>query len=229
MTTKMTPIGSKLRVGVLQFPGSNCDTDCIDSMRRHYEVSVSPIWYQEPSLPALDAVVVPGGFSFGDYLRSGAQASHTSVMADVKKFAARGGAVIGICNGFQILVEAGILPGALLHNMSLKFICRDIYLKDSNDQVLKMPIAHGEGRYWISESGLKSMEDKGLVAYRYCSPRGEITQGENPNGAVANIAGVFSENKKVLGMMPHPERAADGLIGGSRDGLKVWQNFFDRI
>ena len=229
MTTKVAPLGSSPRVGVLQFPGSNCDTDCIDVLTRHLDANVSPIWYQETTLPPLDAVVVPGGFSFGDYLRSGALASHASIMTEVKKFVDRGGAVIGICNGFQILVESKILPGVLLHNMSQKFICDDVYLKDPSGKVLRMPIAHGEGRYWIDEPGRKSLEDKNLIAYRYTTAKGEITQSANPNGALGNIAGVFSPNKKVLGMMPHPERATDKVLGGSTDGLVVWQEFFSRI
>jgi phosphoribosylformylglycinamidine synthase subunit PurQ / glutaminase len=236
---------ASLRVGVLQFPGSNCDADCIDALKRHFQIEATPIWHRDNKLPKLDAVILPGGFSFGDYLRSGALAAHSPVMQDVKEFAQKGGAILGICNGFQILVESQILPGVLLHNQSQTFICKTVHLKDcANDSdrdcakdtakdgpgsILTMPIAHGEGRFWIDEQGLARLEGDGMIAYRYTSPSGQVDQASNPNGAVGNIAGIFSKNKKVLGMMPHPERATDIVMGGSRDGLIVFRNFFDRI
>ena len=228
MSTRKSPVGSP-RIGVIQFPGSNCDMDCIDAFARHFEIKAEPVWHQEASLPALDAVIIPGGFSFGDYLRSGALASHAPIMADVKKFAQMGGSILGICNGFQILTESQILPGALLHNLSQNFICRGVSLKGPNQEVLTMPIAHGEGRFWIDEMGLKHLEDSGSVAYRYCDESGRVSPDSNPNGAVANIAGIFSKNKKVLGMMPHPERATDVVMGGSADGLVVLKEFLARI
>lgn len=218
-----------MRVGVLRFPGSNCDMDSIDALKRHFDISATPIWYGEEKLPQLDVVVVPGGFSFGDYLRSGALASHTPMMQGVKRFADNNGAVIGICNGFQILVETKILPGMLLHNDHLKFICKDVYLKDQKGKVLKMPIAHGEGRYYAEAHTIQSLLKDQLVAYRYCDAAGEISMAANPNGALENIAGIYSKNKRVLGMMPHPERATDKIMGGSNDGLQVWQEFLQGV
>ena len=228
MSSRISPSG-KLRVGVLQFPGSNCDADCVDTLKRHFEINAMRVWHQEASLPGLDAIIIPGGFSFGDYLRSGALAAHAPIMRDVKQFASRGGSVLGICNGFQILVESQMLPGALLHNTSLSFVCKTVHLREANGTVLKMPIAHGEGRYWIDERGLADMEDSGLIAYQYSNPLGSISLDFNPNGSVANIAGVMSHNKKILGMMPHPERATDVVMGGSDDGLTVWRSFLGRI
>lgn len=218
-----------LRVGVLQFPGSNCDSDCFDALKRHFNIDAQPVWHQESKLPKLDAVVVPGGFSFGDYLRSGALASHAPIMQDVKDFAENNGAVLGICNGFQILVEAKILPGMLLHNESLKFICKEVSLKDVSGKVLRMPIAHGEGRYYADDKTLDHLESKGLVAYRYAASDGQIDPSSNPNGSTRSIAGVYSPNKRVLGMMPHPERATDIEMGGSADGLTVWREFLERV
>lgn len=218
-----------LRVGVLQFPGSNCDADLVDVLKRHFKLSPRIIWHEETSLPSLDAVFIPGGFSFGDYLRSGALASHAPVMQAVKKFAQNGGAVIGICNGFQVLVESKILPGMLLHNDNLKFICRDVFLKDTRGRQLRMPVAHGEGRYYADQKTLSHLETNDLIAYRYCDEGGTVTAEANPNGAVFNIAGIFSDNKRILGMMPHPERATDNVTGGSTDGLIVLKDFLERI
>jgi phosphoribosylformylglycinamidine synthase len=218
-----------LQVGVLQFPGSNCDADCIDTLSRHFSIKPKVIWHETTSLPKLDAVVVPGGFSFGDYLRSGALASHSPVVQELKEFVETGGAVIGICNGFQILVESKILPGMLLHNDHLKFVCKSVSLTDWKGRRLKVPIAHGEGRYYADASTLAYLERDSLVAYRYCDDTGLATKLANPNGAANNIAGIFSKNRRVLGMMPHPERATDLLMGGSKDGLTVWQDFFERI
>ena len=228
MTNRSQTLDS-MRVGVLQFPGSNCDADCLDTLTRHFKLKPVTVWHTEAKLPKLDAVVIPGGFSFGDYLRSGALASHSPIMADVKEFAARGGAIMGICNGFQILVESQILPGMLLHNESLKFICRDVYLKSNTGATMRMPIAHGEGRYYASSDVLAGLKKSDLIAYRYCDANGEITAGANPNGALQNIAGIYSSNKRVLGMMPHPERATDKVMGGSDDGLVIWREFLERV
>lgn len=228
MTHRQLSLNS-LRVGVLQFPGSNCDADCVDALKRHFQIESKLIWYGDKSLPSLDAVVVPGGFSFGDYLRSGALAAHAPIMQEVSAFAAGGGAVFGICNGFQILVEAKILPGMLLHNENLKFICRPVTLKDKKDQVLTMPIAHGEGRYYVDLNTLKDLEANDQIAYRYCDQEGVVNASANPNGSVAGIAGVYSKNKRVLGMMPHPERATDTVMGGSADGLNVWNDFLNGL
>jgi phosphoribosylformylglycinamidine synthase I len=228
MTKRLSPSG-ELRVGVLQFPGSNCDADCVDALKRHFNIDATQVWHQSTSLPPLDAIIIPGGFSFGDYLRSGALAAHSPIMRDVKHFAARGGSVLGICNGFQILVESQMLPGALLHNTSLSFICKSVYLRDSRGRALTMPIAHGEGRYWIDERGLADIEDSEMIAYQYASSSGGGSLEFNPNGSVANIAGVRSKNKRVLGMMPHPERATDIFMGGSADGLAVLRDFLEPI
>ena len=223
------PAFGRLRVGVVQFPGSNCDDDCIDVLRRHYEIDASKIWHQETSLPKLDALILPGGFSFGDYLRSGALAARAPIMESIKSFAASGGHILGICNGFQILTESGLLPGALLHNKSQKFICTQTKIKSAKGPILKIPIAHAEGRFWIDEEGLRQLDDLDLVAYRYCADDGRISMDANPNGSVANIAGVYSKDKKILGMMPHPERATDMLMGGSSDGITVINDFLQKI
>jgi len=228
MTNPGLNLGS-LRVGVLQFPGSNCDADCVDVLKRHFSIEPQLIWYQSGRLPKLDAVVLPGGFSFGDYLRSGALASHAPIMQEVKAFAESGGALLGICNGFQILVEAKILPGMLLHNENLKFICKFVHLRDQDGKILRLPIAHGEGRYYAEQETIAQLAREGRIAYRYCDASGERTSTSNPNGAADDIAGVFSSNKRVLGMMPHPERATDVVMGGSADGLTVWREFLSRI
>jgi phosphoribosylformylglycinamidine synthase len=223
------PAFGRLRVGVVQFPGSNCDDDCVDVLRRHYEIDAPKIWHQDTTLPKLDALILPGGFSFGDYLRSGALAARSPIMESIKSFAARGGHILGICNGFQILTESGLLPGALLHNKSQKFLCTQTYIRSTKGPALKIPIAHAEGRFWIDEEGLRRLDDLDLVAYRYCTERGRVGAETNPNGSVANIAGVYSKDKKILGMMPHPERATDILLGGSRDGITVINEFLQRI
>jgi phosphoribosylformylglycinamidine synthase I len=223
------PAFGRLRVGVVQFPGSNCDDDCVDVLRRHYEIDASKIWHQETGLPKLDALILPGGFSFGDYLRSGALAARAPIMESIKSFAARGGHILGICNGFQILTESGLLPGALLHNKGQKFICTHVKIKSTEGPTLKIPIAHAEGRFWIDEEGLRRLDDLDLVAYRYCADDGRVSVDANPNGSVANIAGIYSKDKKILGMMPHPERATDMLMGGSCDGMIVINNFLQRI
>jgi phosphoribosylformylglycinamidine synthase I len=223
------PAFGRLRVGVVQFPGSNCDDDCVDMLRRHYEIDAPKIWHQEKSLPKLDALILPGGFSFGDYLRSGALAARAPIMEPIKDFAARGGHILGICNGFQILTESGLLPGALLHNNRQKFLCTQTKIRGGNGPILSIPIAHAEGRFWIDENGLRRLDDLNLIAYRYCTDDGRFDIEANPNGSVANIAGVYSKDKKILGMMPHPERATDALMGGSCDGLTVINDFFQTI
>lgn len=228
MSLTMPTFGS-LRVGVVQFPGSNCDDDCVDVLNRHFGISAPKIWHAERTLPRLDAVIIPGGFSFGDYLRSGALAARSPVIESIQSFGKKGGAILGICNGFQILTECTLLPGVLLKNLNLKFICQMRQIKQPGGHVLSIPIAHGEGRYWIDESGLRNLEDEGMIAYQYCSQNGSVDSPSNPNGSVANIAGVYSKNKKILGMMPHPERATDTLMGSSDDGLRVLKDFFSNI
>lgn len=228
MTKRLSAVGAP-RIGVIQFPGSNCDEDCIDSFKRHFDIQASRLWHQDTTLPPLDALVIPGGFSFGDYLRSGALAAHSPLMQQVKTFASRGGPIIGICNGFQILTESHLLPGALLHNLSRQFICRQVTIKDERGRQFSMPIAHGEGRYWLDEESLREIEDDGRIAFQYCLPSGLTNFEANPNGSVADIAGVYSKNKKILGMMPHPERATDRVMGGSSDGLIILRDFLNRI
>jgi phosphoribosylformylglycinamidine synthase subunit PurQ / glutaminase len=223
------PTLSALRVGVVQFPGSNCDDDCVDALHRHFGLSAIKLWHTDSSFPKMDALILPGGFSYGDYLRSGALAAHSPIMAPIKSFARQGGAILGICNGFQILTESGLLPGALLLNSKLKFVCKTTTIKGVDGSVLSVPIAHGEGRYWVSEADLEKLEAEGQIAFKYCSPNGAVDGDCNPNGSVANIAGVYSRNRKVLGMMPHPERATDRILGGSEDGIKIFKDFFSQI
>lgn len=228
MTTRISPTG-RIRIGLIQFPGSNCDTDCADTLKRHFDINSRQVWHQETSLPELDAVIIPGGFSFGDYMRSGALAARAPIMFEVRRFAERGGAVLGICNGFQVLVESQMLPGALLRNATLGFVCKSVHLLAQKGNVLTMPIAHGEGRYWIDERGLSDLENRDLIAFRYSNKFGTVSCDFNPNGSVANIAGVFSPGRKILGMMPHPERATDDVMGGSVDGLTVIRDFLDHV
>ncbi len=213
------------RIGLVQFPGSNCDADVALALKRGFDIDPTLVWHTETKLPAVDAIVLPGGFSFGDYLRSGALASHSPVMAAVKEFAKKGGPVIGICNGFQVLTESHMLPGALLRNASQKFVCKQVelvtapgstvYHKSLFGKTSRVPVAHGEGRYYIDPEGLKRLKDEQQIVFRYA---------ENPNGALDDIAGIVSENGRVLGMMPHPERATNPLLG-SDDGLAIWQAF----
>lgn len=234
--TRMTSV-LKARVGLVQFPGSNCDQDCIDALARHFGINSTLVWHDATQLPPVDAVILPGGFSFGDYLRSGALASHSPVMAAVRRFAQGGGPVLGICNGFQVLTESGLLPGALLGNMARRFICKYVNIKAEPGpsplqgslakQVLSIPIAHGEGRYYVGDEDLRRLQGEGQIAFSYTDSSGAAA--ENPNGSTAAIAGVLSANRRVLGMMPHPERATDELIGGSSDGLKILQAFLELV
>ena len=225
----------KTKVALLQFPGSNCDQDCALALKHHFSVLVKPVWHSEVSLPAVDGVVIPGGFSYGDYLRSGALASHSPVMAALRLFIKKGGPVFGICNGFQILTESGLLPGVLLRNSQQQFICRQIGLAVDKDckvkglktlkgNIYKMPIAHGNGRYYANKESLKRMRGEGQIFLRYVDEKGKPSDESNPNGSIDNIAGVASENGKIIGMMPHPERAVDELTG-SNDALAVWKAF----
>lgn len=209
-----------MRVAVLQFPGSNCDQDALKSLREDVGVAADYVWHDEGSLSGFDAVFVPGGFSYGDYLRCGAMASRSAIMQETIRFANEGRPVIGACNGFQILTESGLLPGALLKNEQQKFVCLDVDLVPVNktslwtagvDRTIRLPIAHGEGRYVIDEDGLKRIQDQDQIAFRYVV---------NPNGSVDDIAGVVNERGNVLGLMPHPERATKELLGGI-DGLLI--------
>ena len=213
-----------MKSAVIVFPGSNCDRDAHDILAA---ASLDPVmvWHREAALPKVDLVVLPGGFSYGDYLRSGAMAAHSPVMREVKKHADRGGLVLGICNGFQVLTECGLLPGVLMRNARLKFVCREVLLRVDNNatpytknykkgQVINVPIAHHDGNYFADDATLKSLEDNGQIIFRYCDAAGELTESANPNGSRLNIAGICNKGKNVLGMMPHPERHAEALLGG---------------
>lgn len=218
-----------MKVAVIQFPGSNCDQDALKALRHDVGVEAEYVWHSATSLEGFDAVFVPGGFSYGDYLRCGAMASRSAVMTEVKKFAEEGRPVIGACNGFQILCESGLLPGALLLNSGQKFICKNVHLKAETsrslwtvgvDRVITLPIAHGEGRFVVDGDGLKEIEDHDQIAFRYVSADGDANEESNPNGSVENIAGVLNKKGNVLGLMPHPERSTRDILGGT-DGLKI--------
>jgi len=219
---KASPKTYLMKFGVIVFPGSNCDHDAFYAVSNNLGQQAEFIWHDSTSLNNVDAVILPGGFSYGDYLRCGAIARFSPVMQAVKKFAADGGPVLGVCNGFQILVEAGLLPGALLRNQGLKFICRDVHLRietttspftraAEKGEIIRVPIAHGEGCYFADERTLDQLEAEDRVAFRYL---------DNPNGSLRDIAGILNRERNVMGMMPHPERAADPLMG-SADGLTV--------
>lgn len=220
-----------MKFGVVVFPGSNCDDDMVYVIEHVLKAEVVKIWHKSHSLKSCDAIILPGGFSYGDYLRSGAIARFSPVMQEITNFASNGGFVFGICNGFQILTEAGLLPGALLHNQSRKYICKNVFLKTENydsaltqsipeNKVLQIPIAHGEGCYYADPVTLKKLEENKQVLFRYCDAKGQITDEANPNGAINNIAGICNETRNVFGMMPHPERAALPFLG-NEDGVYI--------
>src|SRR2546429_8319786 len=212
-----------MNIGVVVFPGSNCDHDCVHVLSNVLSQKVREVWHKETSLDGLDAVILPGGFSYGDYLRTGAIARFSPVMGAVKHFADHGGMVLGICNGFQILLEAGLLPGAMLRNRSLAFVCKDIHIRVENTdtpftrrckpgQVLTLPIAHGEGNYYADHATLSSLKTRNQIVFRYCTEDGQFTPEANPNGSLDNIAGIVNDAGNILGMMPHPERGADAPL-----------------
>jgi phosphoribosylformylglycinamidine synthase I len=226
-----------MKFGVIIFPGSNCDYDAYMVIKNVVKQEVEFLWHQDTSLSNCDCVILPGGFSYGDYLRTGAIAKFSSIMKKVMDFAQEGGLVVGICNGFQILLEAGLLPGAMLRNTSLRFICKFVHLEVENEntpfsnlchkgQVLKIPIAHTDGNYFISEEGLKRLKENGQIVFRYCDPYGKIIPEANPNGSLYDIAGICNEKRNVLGMMPHPERASEKILG-SEDGKYIFQSIVD--
>lgn len=223
-----------MKFGVVIFPGSNCDEDIIHVLEDVMGQQVVRLWHKDHDLQGAEFIVLPGGFSFGDYLRSGAIARFSPIMQEVIQFAAKGGKVLGICNGFQILTEAGLLPGALLHNKSRKFICRNIHMKAQTtnslltrqielQRALKIPVAHGEGNYFADADVLKAINDNDQVLFRYCDEFGYITEDANPNGSIENIAGVTNISRNVFGFMPHPERAADTLLA-NQDGLAIFES-----
>ncbi len=219
---------------VITFPGSNCDRDALDALQK-INSKVKKVWYQEASLDNdLDLIIIPGGFSYGDYLRSGAMASISPIMQEVKRLAKKGVRVLGICNGFQILCESGLLQGALIRNSKMKFICRQVYLRveDSDSdftrkykrrQIIKIPIANMDGNFFADSEVIKRLEDTNSIAFRYVDEQGNVSDNSNPNGSIFNIAGIFNEQKNILGMMPHPERAIDENTG-SKDGWNLFQS-----
>ncbi len=224
---------------VIVFPGSNCDRDVAVSLTAAMGRAPHMVWHGDSALPDVDLIVVPGGFSYGDYLRSGAMAANSPVMREVVARANSGTPTLGICNGFQVLTECGLLPGVLMRNASLKFVCRDVDLrveradtvftqKYDARQVIRIPVAHHDGNYFTDPDTLKSIEDNRQVAFRYCAPDGSLDDEANPNGSLANIAGVLNERGNVLGMMPHPERLAEALLGGT-DGAPMFASLAEAI
>ena len=221
-----------MKFGVIVFPGSNCDHDAYHVISKHVGQPVDFIWHRETDLRGLDCVILPGGFAYGDYLRAGAEAARSPVMAAVRDFAAAGGLVLGSCNGFQILCEAGLLPGALMRNECLQYRCQSVFLRVENagtpftrgmraGDVIAMPISHGEGKYCADPETLRALEEQGRVVFRYATAEGQIEAGANPNGSLDSIAGIVNEAGTVLGLMPHPERAAEAALGGT-DGLRIF-------
>jgi len=223
-----------MKIGVVIFPGSNCDQDLIYVFQKILGQEVVPLWHKDHDLQGVDFVALPGGFSYGDYLRSGAIARFSPIMQEVISFANKGGYVMGICNGFQILIEAGLLPGALLHNQSRKFTCKNVNIKAVTNNslitskidagaVLKIPIAHGEGNFYAHADELQKLNDNDQILFKYCDENGAFTQESNPNGSIQNIAGICNANRNVFGMMPHPERAADAILS-NQDGLALFES-----
>jgi phosphoribosylformylglycinamidine synthase I len=228
-----------MNFAVLQFPASNCDQDAVHALREVLGHSANLVWHKEHSLGNADAVIIPGGFSYGDYLRTGAIARFSPIMQAVQNFAAQGGPVLGICNGFQILCEAGLLPGALIRNRSLQFRCEHVFIETLNREtiftnrippgkLLRLPIAHGEGCYFADEQQLRSLQAKNQILWRYVSEKGEATEQANPNGSVLNIAGISNERGNVAGLMPHPERACESLLGCD-DGRLVFESLIHSL
>lgn len=228
-----------MKFGVVVFPGSNCDQDMIYVLRNIMQQEVVELWHKDADLKKCDFIVLPGGFSYGDYLRSGAIARFSPIMQKVIDFAAKGGYVYGVCNGFQILCEAGLVPGTLMHNTERKFICKNVFIKAENqntvltsavpkNKALKIPIAHGEGNYYIDASSLEKMNANGQIIFRYCNENGEVTPESNPNGSLENIAGVCNAGKNVFGMMPHPERAADSELQNT-DGRYIFESIVSMV
>ena len=227
-----------MNFGVVIFPGSNCDKDIISCIERTVNQKVIELWHKDTDLQNCDVIFLPGGFSFGDYLRSGAIAKFSPIMEKVIEFGRNGGYIIGICNGFQILTESGLLPGALLHNTSNKFICKNVFLKINNantlvtnsykKNVIKVPIAHGEGRFFADENTMKNLKQNDQIIFKYCNSNGEVLESSNPNGSLDNIAGICNKEKNIFGMMPHPERAADVLLSNT-DGVALFKSIMNYI
>lgn len=228
-----------MKTAILLFPGLNRERDMADAVRAVSGSEPVMVWHTEPDIPKVDVIILPGGFSYGDYLRAGAIAARSPVMAALADRAGSGVSVLGVCNGFQILTEAGLLPGALMRNAGLKFVCRDVHLRVenagtrftshyANSQVIRVPVAHGDGNYFTSSDTLKRLEDDGRVVFRYCSEDGALSDAANPNGSLNHIAGIINENGNVLGMMPHPENLIDPLLGGV-DGLALFESVLEQV
>ena len=227
-----------MKFGVVIFPGSNCDMDMVYVLETIMEQEVVKLWHKDTDLQEVDFIILPGGFSYGDYLRSGAIAKFSPIMKEIIGFANAGGYVMGICNGFQILTESGLLPGALLHNTSHKFICKNVYLKAITkdtlvtnsyaDSAIKIPVAHGEGKYFADESTLQSLIQNDQIIFKYCDENGDFTAAANPNGSLLNIAGICNADRNVFGMMPHPERAADSEIS-NQDGKILFESILSKV
>ena len=228
-----------VRFGIIVFPGSNCDHDAYHATKHVFGQEARFIWHKETSVGDADVIVLPGGFSYGDYLRSGAIARFSPVMQDVARFASRGGLVFGICNGFQMLCEMGLLPGVLMRNASLRFVCKQVDLRVENartpytmrlkeGQVVRIPVSHGEGNYFASDDVLDRLEGEGRIAFRYCDEAGALSPAANPNGSSRHIAGIVNEGGNVLGMMPHPDRCAEGVLG-SADGTYLFESIIDHV
>ena len=228
-----------MKAAVIVFPGSNCDRDAAVALEAATGRAPAMVWHGDSEIPASDLIVLPGGFSYGDYLRSGAMAAHSPVMREVVRRAKAGASVLGICNGFQVLTEAGLLPGVLMRNATLKLICKDVHLKvECNDtaytrqyrkgEVVRFPIAHKDGSYYANESTLNRLESEGRVAFRYCDAAGAVSEAANPNGSQRNIAGIYNETRTVLGLMPHPERLADAALSGT-DGAKLFSSLVEAL
>ncbi len=228
-----------MQAAVVVFPGSNCDRDVAVALEAVMGKPPLMIWHGDRQAPKCDLIVLPGGFSYGDYLRSGAMAAHSPIMRDVVAKAKAGTPILGICNGFQILTEAGLLPGVLMRNASLRFICRDVFLRVERDdtiftgryaagQVLRIPVAHHDGNYFAAPDVLDRLEGENRIAFRYCDPKGRVTAAANPNGSQRNIAGIFNETGTILGLMPHPERLADPALGGT-DGKGMFLSLVEAL
>jgi phosphoribosylformylglycinamidine synthase len=230
----------KPKFGVVVFPGSNCDHDAYYVLRKIFGQDVNFLWHKENNLNESNVIILPGGFSYGDYLRTGAIARFSPIMNSVIDFANKGGIVIGICNGFQILLEAGLLPGVMLRNISLQFVCKDVYLSienretifskeiPSDKKAIKIPIAHGEGNYFASDDVLKELQDNNQIVFRYSNANGNVNDEVNPNGSLLNIAGIINKKGNVLGMMPHPERVCDSILGKT-DGQFLFKSIINYL
>jgi phosphoribosylformylglycinamidine synthase len=228
-----------VKAAVIVFPGSNCDRDVAVALEASMRSKPLMVWHRDTELPKVDLVVVPGGFSYGDYLRCGAMAAHSPIMREVKARAEQGARVLGICNGFQILTESGLLPGVLMRNRDLRFICKDVHLRVENDRtdfcryyrtgdVVRFPVAHAEGNWFVEPHQYREMEDNGQIAFRYASASGKVDAASNPNGSLGNVAGIYNSKFNVLGLMPHPERLAEELLGGS-DGRLMFDSLVEAL